>query len=164
MSQIAGFYAVPDSAVAQIRNAALPQKAGWFGKTTDTFWQTLWSHAGRDRLNFEGSGYAFVVLFEYLRDRKLLDVEGSENEEFARLLSSSRKAYFLSFTPAQARELAQSLPDSQGGEDDLKQYVVEFCGPEEPETMTAAVLAAARILRPALDGLQPGTIGLLNIG
>src|SRR5882757_8759023 len=107
MSQIAGLYVIPDFAVASIREAVLPRKAGWFSKPEDTFRQTLSMHAGQDRLEFGWSGYAFVVLFEYLRDRKLFDIGGCENAELALFLSKARQSYFLVFTPLTAEELAK---------------------------------------------------------
>lgn len=165
MSQIAGLYVVPDSAVADIRKAALPRKAAWFNKPTDTFWQTLWTHAGHNRLREYGwSGYAFVVLFEYLRDRKHFDIAASENAELAIFLSKARQSYFLIFTPSQAEELAQKLEALPVDDDDVTQYVMDFCGPEEHETMVAAVVAAARILPRTLEGIHFGAIGVMSIG
>jgi len=32
MSQIAGFYVMPESAIPDLRKSAVPQKAGWFGQ------------------------------------------------------------------------------------------------------------------------------------
>jgi len=164
MSQIAGLYVVPDSAIDAIRKAALPQKAGWFSKPEDTFWQTLWMHAGPDRLEFGWSGYAFVVLFEYLRDRTLFDVEACENAELARFLSKARQSYFLTFTPSQSKEFARWLAAAQLEEDDVRQYVIEFCGPDEHETMVTATVNAAKILPRALEGIREGTIALMSIG
>jgi hypothetical protein len=74
MSQVADFYVIPDSAVADIRQAALPKKTGWLSRPKDAFWETLWMHAGRSRMDYGWSGYGFVVLFEYLREKKNFDI------------------------------------------------------------------------------------------
>jgi hypothetical protein len=51
MSQIANFYVVPDSAIAEVQNAAAPRKLKWYRAREDLFWQTLRASAGHDRLN-----------------------------------------------------------------------------------------------------------------
>jgi hypothetical protein len=115
-------------------------------------------------LEFEWSGYAFVVLLEYLRDGEHFDVQTSEQEELAAFLSQARQSYFLTFTPAQAEEFARKLESLPMAEAEVAQYVIEFCGEEDHETMTAAVQAAARILPRVLREVKAGTIGLMTAG
>jgi hypothetical protein len=165
MSQIAEFYVVPDAAIAEIERAAVPQKTKWYRPPEDTFWPTLWARAGNGVLNFEWSGYAFVVLIEYLREgRSDFGVEACEQSELASRLSEARTSYFLTFTPAQAQEWAQKLAAIPAGDAGVAQYVMEFCHEDERDTMLEAVRNAITIFPDALRQVQAGTTGLLSVG
>jgi len=163
MSQIASLYVVPDSAIPAICMTAMPQKAGWFSKPHDTFWQTLWDLAGKNCLDCDAPGSAFSVLIEYLSDRHVFDMRACESSDFATFLSKARKSSFLTVSPAQAAELSSRLAVPFDAAD-LTPFVIDFCGPEDHQDMVAAILEAAKALPHALEQVHSGTTGLITIG
>src|SRR4051812_45630286 len=108
MSQIATLQVIPESCVAAVRAAVEPVKAGWFGKRRDAFWDTLHKIAP-DALNLDGSGYAMIVLFEFLREKRELDFAKVDDHPLADFLSKSRGSYFAVFDPEVAQEFSQQL-------------------------------------------------------
>ncbi|MBV9269602.1 MAG: hypothetical protein JO165_00805 [Candidatus Eremiobacteraeota bacterium] len=164
MSQVVDFYVVPDSSIAAIQKAAVPQKTRWYRAPEDTFWQTLWGSAGQGELNFDWGGYAFVVLIEYLRERGDFDVDACETSELASFLTKARESYFLTFTVAQAEKWAQKLRTIAPDDENVTKFVTGFSHEDERDTMIQAVRSAITVFPPALNAVRPGTIGLLHVG
>ncbi len=162
MSQIATLHLIPEASIAAIRAAAEPQKAGWFGKSKDTFWATVQS-AAPDVLNLDASGYALIVLTEFLREERGFDFTAADDHPLAQFLSGARSSYFAIFEPTVASEFSVKLSSANLAEPELTSFAHEFSGGDDPHA-GKLLLTAAQALQAALEQVRPGTIGLLHVG
>jgi hypothetical protein len=162
MSQIATLQIIPDSSIAAIRAAATPQRAGWFGKTKDVFWETL-HKLGPDVLNLEWSGYAMIVLFEFLREQRGFDFAKVDGHPLADFLSKSRGSYFAVFDPEVAQAFSQRLPSANLSDSELAKFANEFSETDEADA-GEPLLGAAKSLAMALAQVKTGSFGLLHVG
>jgi hypothetical protein len=162
MSQIATLQIIPASSEAAIRSAVVGQKAGWFGKTKDVFWDTL-DKLAPDVLNLEWSGYAMIVLFEFLREQRGFDFANVHGHPLAEFLSKSRGSYFAVFAPEVAQAFSQRLANANLSEPELAKFEKEFFEADEAEA-GKPLLGAARSLAAALAQVKPGSLGLLHVG
>jgi hypothetical protein len=162
MSQIATLHLIPESSTATIRAAAEPQKAGWFGKTTDAFWATVQATAP-DVLNLDASGYALIVLTEFLREERGFDFTAVDDHPLAQFLSDARSSYFAVFEPTVASAFSVKLSSANLTESELASFANEFSGGDDPNA-GKLLLTAAQSLQSARQQVRPGTIGLLHVG
>jgi hypothetical protein len=162
MSQIATLQVIPSSSEAAIRAAVDPRKAGWFGKTKDVFWETLHELAP-DVLNLQWSGYAMIVLFEFLREQRGFDFAKVDGHPLADFLSKSRRSYFAVFEPDVAQTFAQQLTGANLSEPELAKFANGFSETDEADA-GKPLLVAARSLSAALAQVKPGSFGLLHVG
>jgi hypothetical protein len=162
MSQIATLQVIPDSSIESIRAAVAPQKAGWFGRTKDVFWETLHKLAP-DVLNLDSSGYTIIVLLEFLREQRGFDLATVEGHPLADFLSQSRGSYFLVFEPEVAQAFSQRLASANLPEPELAKFANEFSGTDEADA-GKPLLAASASLAAALAQVKKGSIGLLHVG
>jgi hypothetical protein len=162
MSQIATLQVVPASSEEAVRAAIVPQKVGWFGKTKDIFWETLHKLAP-DVLNLEWSGYAVIVLFEFLREQRGFDFAKVDGHPLAGFLSKSRRSYFAVFEPDVAQTFAQQLTGANLSEPELAKFANEFSETDEADA-GKPLLGAAHSLAAALAQVKSGNFGLLHVG
>ena len=162
MSQIATLQIIPASAEAAIRAAVVPQKAGWFGKTKDVFWDTLHKLAP-DALNLEWSGYAMIVLFEFLREQRGFDFANVDGHPLAEFLSKSRGSYFTVFEPEVAQAFSQRLANANLSEPELAKFANEFSETDDADA-GKPLLGAAESLATALAQVKADSFGLLHVG
>ena len=161
MSQIATLQIIPASSEAAIRAAVVPQKAGWFGKTKDVFWDTLHQLAP-DVLNLEWSGYAMIVLFEFLREQHGFDFASVDNHPLAEFLSKSRGSYFAVFELEAAQAFSQRLANANLSEPELAKFANEFSETDEADA-GKPLHGAARSLAAGLAQVKAGSLGLLHV-
>jgi hypothetical protein len=162
MSQIAMLQIIPASSEAAIRAAVVPQKAGWFCKTKDIFWEALHKLAP-DVLKLEWSGYAVIVLFEFLREQRGFDFANVDGHPLADFLSKSRRSYFAVFEPQEAETFCQRLASANLSEPELAKFANEFSETDEANA-GKPLLGAAQSLVAALAQVKPGSFGLLHVG
>jgi hypothetical protein len=162
MSQLATLQIIPASSEAALRSAVVPQKVGWFGKTKDEFWGTL-DKLAPDALNLERSGYAMIVLFEFLREQRGFDFANVDGHPLAEFLTESRASYFAVFEPGVAQAFAQRLASANLSEPELATFANEFSGTDEADA-GKPLLGAAESLAAALAQVRVGSLGLLHVG
>jgi hypothetical protein len=162
MSQIATLQIVPESSIAAIRAAAEPQKAGWFRKSKDVFWDTLHDIAP-DVLNLDWSGYAMFVLFEFLREKRGFNFAGVDDHRLAEFLSKARRSYFAVFDSDVAGAFASKLETAILSEVELAAFANHFSGTDDADA-GKSLLGAAQSLKAALAQVRHGSIGLLHVG
>lgn len=161
MSQIADFHLVPVTAVAEVKVAATPKKGGWFSKPKDVFYETL-AARGRSLLNFEWSGYVFVVLLEYLEEKHGLDFKPFSKNELASSINAARHTDDFAFNADEARALLERMSPIMPAQEELEAYWNEFT--EEFDEAGKAMSSALDSLKTCLAAVTPGHVGLLIIG
>jgi hypothetical protein len=162
MSQIATLHVIPESFAAGLRAAAEPRKTGWFGRAKDRFWETLTATAP-DVMNFEWSGYAVIMLFEFLREQGGFDLTRADEHPLAQFLSKARSSYFAVFEPDEARAFVEKLSATELKESELAAFANDFSGTNDADA-GKSLLGAAESLRAALARVREGTLGLLHVG
>ena len=161
MPQIATLRIVQESSIAAIRAAAEPQKAGWFRKPKDVFWDTLHDIAP-DVLNLDCSGDAMIVLFEFLREKRGFDFAGVDNHQLAEFLSKARCSYFAVFDSDVAGAFASKLEFAILSEAELAAFANHFSGTDDADA-GKSLLGTAQSLKVALTRVHHDSIGLLHV-
>ncbi len=162
MSQIATLQVVPESSIASIRAAVEPQKAGWLRKPKNVFWDTLHDIAP-DVLNLDWSGYAVIVLFEFLREQCGFDFGGIDDHPLAEFLSKALRSYYAVFDSDAAGAFASKLATASLSEAELAAFANHFSETDDADS-GKPLLGAAHSLQAALAQVRPGSIGLLHVG
>ena len=145
MSQSATLHVIPESSAAALRAAAEPRKAGWFGKPRDSFWETLTATAP-DVMNFAWSGYAVIVLSEFLREQAGFDFTRADEHPLAQFLSKARGSYFAVFEPDEARALVEKLSATELKESELAAFANEFFGTDDADAGKSLLSGDAEIV------------------
>jgi hypothetical protein len=118
---------------------------------------------GPDVLRADVSGYALVMLVEFLRERFDEDISAFEAHPLAEFLSRERSSYFAAIVADRAIGLVEKLDALGATESELRTFANEFSESDDPDA-GAAMLAVQRSLRDALPRIRPGTLGLLHVG
>jgi hypothetical protein len=162
MSQIATLRIVPESSLAALCALVEPQKVGWFGRPRDVFWDRLHDIAP-DVLNLDWSGYAVIVLFEFLREQHGFDFAAVDDHPLARILSNARRSYFAVFDSDVAGAFASKLATVSLSEKELAAFANHFSGTDDADA-GKSLLGAAQSLQAGLAQVLRGSIGLLHVG
>ena len=159
MSAIASFIQIPTSALAGIREAAVP-KRGLFGGAKDTFHDVLRKN-GREAARYEWSGNVLATLLPYLEEQGV-DLMKSEHVELSDYISEKRQATCYILTAAEKRFLPQ-LRRELFSEAVLRDYFNEFNGTEELN-IGEAMIDGIRAFHESLQSLDGRSVIVLIIG
>lgn len=158
MSQIATFRCVPDAVVAHVVSLASVPHSREAAKAA--FWAMEYRF-GPDVLDFGWSGYAVLVLVEYLRDECGFDFERVDGHPLAQLLTAD--GYCAVFEPDEAARMAARIARTPLDEIELRAYANDFSATDDRDA-GKALLDGARALAAALGCVRTDCVGLLRVG
>ena len=160
MSSIASFIRLPKSAVAGLRDAAVPQKR-IFGGLKDTFHDFIEKN-GEEVASYDWSGYVLATLLPYL-DEQGINIMKSEHDELSRFLSEKRQSTCFILTISQKEKYVGRLEAASFSVDALRDYFNEFNATKESE-IGEAMLDGITCIRESLESIDDSSIVLLEIG
>jgi hypothetical protein len=162
MSAIALFIQVPVSAIAGLREAAVPRRK-WYGAPKDTYWEYLREH-GHRTAEFGWSGYVYNALLPYLEEKHPIILEKSEYNELAEFLAKARRVSHAILTPAMKAAYLSRLDPNLFPEQEMLDYHNEFTGRPEGEEYVKAMKDGIIAIQQSLSHLKDGFITLFIIG
>ena len=160
MSAIATTTEVPISALAALRDAAVPRKH-LIGGPEDRFPLALARH-GRALELFEHPGEVLATVLAYLDEKHGIDLMHSRHEEVASAITKARGSRFV-ILGEEHLPFAGKLTDVGAGADELAAFFNAFNERHEEPEVGEAMREGIRFLQRALEAVTPGNVVLVAI-
>jgi hypothetical protein len=160
MSAIASFTKLPKSALAGVREAAVPKKR-FFGGLRDTYEEYLQRH-GREVAEYRWSGFVLATLLPYLQEKHQIDLMKSDYNELGTFLTSARGATHFILTASQNAAFSQQLDPRLFSEEEMERYFNEFNETNE-QGIGRAMLDGIAAFRESLTSLDDQSVIVFRI-
>lgn len=162
MTSSATFTCLPKAAVAGLREAAAPQRRGWFRPAEDGVPAYLREH-GREVAQYSGPGVVVATALCYLEEQHQMDLMRSEYDQLAQDLSEQRGATYFFLTEQHRNLYEKRLSPAELDAVALRDYFNEF----NQESVSAAgdwMKEAMSVLWQSLTQVGADSVILIGIG
>jgi len=160
MSAIASFIKLPKTALAGLRDVAVPKRR-IFGGPRDDYPNYLRNH-GLPTARYEWAGSILGTLLPYLGGQQIV-LMSSEHDELAEYLTKSRQATRFILTDSHRQAFLERLKPESFSKQELGDYYNEFNETHEPEA-GGPMLDGIRALHTSLSAVDKDSVILLSIG
>ncbi|OWA37678.1 hypothetical protein B9G55_06425 [Saccharibacillus sp. O16] len=154
MSMLTEFRAIPVARLDELeRRAESDREDGEF--------YTFLERNSRELLEYNGSGYIYATLLEYLAEQDI-DLEESEYDQLAVKLSMTKYAFCTALTVSHKRNYLDQLNPEHFDAEELGEYYNEFNGTsDDPEEVGQDMREALRVLHANVSQIDSESVVLL---